>query len=520
VLDLSYLGFTDVAAVFHNPSTPRLYTEAIRRGEAEVGHLGPLVVSTGEHTGWSADNRFIVSEPSTEDRIWWGTINRPCEPGDFQTVLAGLRDHVSNRELFVQDCYVGADPDFRVKVRVITELAWHSLFARNVFIQEHDRGVLAEFAPDYTVVLCPDFRPDGPGDTGPFFIVSFDRRLILIGGTGYAGEMKQALFTVMNYLLPDRGVLSLHSAAGIGPKDETALLVGPSGSGKTTLGTDPELAFIADDALGWSDDGVFNLEGGCHARVVRLSAEAEPEIYQTTRRFGTVLENVGFVPGTQRVDYQGGNEDTRSVYPLTHLANIAEGSTGGHPRQIILLTVDATGVLPPIARLTPEQAVYYFLSGYSSSPAGVGTEPSAVFSPCFAAPFLPLHPAVYADLFAKKIAEHHVTVWLVNTGWTGDPGNEGRRLTVPESRAVIRAAVSYHLAGSSRDFIRDPIFRFCVPRKCRGFPTELLVPRYRWTDPDKYDAAADEIARRFAENFEQFAGHVAPEVAEAGPILA
>ena len=496
MLDLSYLGLTNVGTVHRNSSTPRLYTEAIRRGEAQVGHLGPLVVSTGPHTDWCADNRFIVEEASTGDRIWWGSVNRPCQPSDFDRVLAGLSSHLQDRDVFVQDGYVGADPDYRLNVRVVAELAWHSLFARNIFLQEHDRSVLDAFQPDYTVVSCPGFQPDPLPDGmagGAFSMVSFDRKLIVIGGTAYAGEIKQAMVTVMNYLLPGQGVLGLHASANLGPKGASALLVGPSGSGKTALAVDPERPLIADDALGWANAGVFNLEGGGHARVAGLSGEDEPDIYQTTRRFGTILENVDFIPGTQRVDYANAAR-TRSAYPITHFGNIAEGGRGGHPHHIFLLTVDTTGVLPPIARLTPEQAVYYFLSGYTWEQAGCRdgvTEPSAVFSPCFGAAFLPLHPTVYADLFAKKITEHRVTVWLVNTGWTGDPlSQERRRMTIAESRAVISAAVDNRLAGTSRDFFRDPVFRFCIPRKCRGFPTELLVPRHGWGEAAAWEDAA------------------------------
>ena len=526
MLDLSYLGLANVGAVYRNLSTPRLYEEAIHRSEAQVGHLGPLVVSTGTFTDCSGDDRFIVREPSTQGEIWWGKVNRPFDPVDFDRVLEGLRSHLQDKELFVQDCYSGADPEYQIKVRIITELAWHSLFARNMFLQEHDREVLADFVPDYTVIHCPDFRVDPDQvhtHSGAFILLSFDRKLVVIGGTGYAGEIKMAIFTVMNYLLPHQGVLSLHGSANIGPRGAPVLFVGQSGTGKTTLATEADRALIGDDELGWSDRGVFNLEGGCHAKVIRLSDEAEPQIYRTTRRFGTILENVSLDSDTHRIDlHRGHTENTRGAYPITHLDHLAEGSMGGHPRHIFLLTVDAFGVLPPIAQLTPEQAMYHFISGYASEVVATSqgdSEPVATFSPCFGAPFMPLHPTVYASLLGKRIAEHHVTAWLVNTGWTDGPYGAGERFKIAESRAVIRAATSNELAGPSRYFVRDPVFKFCIPRKCRGIPNELLTPRPTWGDPGAYDAKAKELAHRFAENFQQFAEQAGPDVAAAGPVL-
>ena len=521
MLDLSYLGLTNLGPVHHNPSTPRLYVEAIKRGEADVAHLGPLVVNTGTYTDWIPDETLIVREPLADDEVWWGPVNRPIEPSQFEQVLDGVRSYLAGRELFVQDCYAGADAEHRIKVRVITELAWHSLFARNMLLRELDRTVLDQFAPDYTILHCPEFRVDLADCDGRAVIaVDLDRRLAVIAGTGYAGEIKKAIFVVMNYLLPPRGVLALHASANIGPRGEVALFAGPTGSGKTTLATQAESPLIADDALGWSDQGVFNLEGGCHAKVIRLSDEAEPEIFETTRRFGTLLENVTLDPNTHRVDlHRGSIENTRSAYPITHLDNIVDGSAGGHPRQIFLLAADTSGVLPPIARLTPEQAMYYFISGYTGDP-GVGEgEPVATFSACFGASLLPRHPAVYAALLGKKLMEHHVTAWLVNTGWTGGPVGTGDRFPIAQSRALIAAAVSYAMTGPTRDFLKDPVFGFCVPRKCRGFPTERLTPRRMWDDPAAYDTAARRLAGRFVANFAPFADHVAPEIAEAGPIL-
>ena len=524
MLDLSYLGLTNLGPVYHNPSTPRLYVEAIKRGEADVAHLGPLVVDTGSYTDWIPGRTLIVSDSQTEDQTWWGPVNAPIEPSDFESVLDGVRSHLKGRELFVQDCYAGADNDHRIKVRVITEVAWHSLFARNMLLREFDRAVLDQFVPDYTILHCPEFKADldvadRVGDAS--ILVDFDRRLAVIGGTSYAGEIKKAIFLVMNYLLPPRGILAMHAAANVGPRGEVALFAGPTGSGKTTLATQAESPLIADDALGWSDQGVFNLEGGCHAKVIRLSDEAEPEIYETTRRFGTLLENVTLDPNTHRVDLHGGPiENTRSAYPITHLDNIVEGSAGEHPRQIFLLTADTSGVLPPIARLTPEQAMYYFISGYTGDPDTDRGASGAGFSTCFGASLLPRHPAVYTTLFGKKIVEHHVTVWLVNTGWTGGPVGTGTRFTIADSRAIVAAAVSYAMTGPTRDFLKDPVFGFCVPRKCRGFPTELLTPRRVWADRDAFDTAARALAGRFTANFEQYLDHVPPEIAEAGPIPA
>ena len=522
VLHLNGIDLNNIGEVFHNLSTPALYEQAIRRGEAMLGHLGPLVVSTGKYTGRSANDKFVVREPFTEDQIWWGKINKPFDPADFDKVLYGLRSYLQNKDIFVQDGYAGADPNYRIKVRVISEHAWHSLFARNMFIREFDPEVIAGFEPDYTVVHCPSFQADPEQEhtaSEAFVLLNLDRKMVVIGGTSYAGEIKKSIFTVMNYLMPIQGVLSLHSSANVGTKGDSAVFFGLSGTGKTTLSTEADRALIGDDELGWSDEGIFNYEGGCYAKMIRLSDEAEPEIYQTTRRFGTVLENVTIDADTRRLDLtEAGTENTRGAYPITHIDNIAEGSMAGHPRHIFMLTADAFGVLPPISRLTPEQAKYHFISGYTAKVAGTERgvmEPQATFSACFGAPFMPLHPTVYADLLGKKIAEHGVQVWLINTGWTGGPYGVGERFKIAHSRAVIRAAIEGELDDVA--YVTDPVFGFDVPVECPGIPAELLSPRGTWSDQAAYDEKASALAGLFRENFEEFVELAGAELAAAGP---
>ena len=522
VLHLNGIDLNNIGEVFHNLSTPALYEQAIRRGEAMLGHLGPLVVSTGKYTGRSANDKFVVREPFTEDQIWWGKINKPFDPADFDKVLYGLRSYLQNKDIFVQDGYAGADPNYRIKVRVISEHAWHSLFARNMFIREFDPEVIAGFEPDYTVVHCPSFQADPEQEhtaSEAFVLLNLDRKMVVIGGTSYAGEIKKSIFTVMNYLMPIQGVLSLHSSANVGTKGDSAVFFGLSGTGKTTLSTEADRALIGDDELGWSDEGIFNYEGGCYAKMIRLSDEAEPEIYQTTRRFGTVLENVTIDADTRRLDLtEAGTENTRGAYPITHIDNIAEASMAGHPRHIFMLTADAFGVLPPISRLTPEQAKYHFISGYTAKVAGTERgvmEPQATFSACFGAPFMPLHPTVYADLLGKKIAEQGVQVWLINTGWTGGPYGVGERFKIAHSRAVIRAAIEGELDDVA--YVTDPVFGFDVPVECPGIPAELLSPRGTWSDQAAYDEKASALAGLFRENFEEFVELAGAELAAAGP---
>lgn len=522
MIDLSTAGLTNLAAIHRNLSTPALYEESVKRGEGEVGHLGPFVVSTGKYTGRSANDKFVVKEPSSEDNVWWGPINKPFEPRDFDLVRFGLRSYFQGREVFVQDCYAGADPRYRIKVRVITQDAWHSLFARNMFIRELDADALEEFEPDWTVIHAPGFEADPNIEhthSEAFILLNIAERMVVIGGTSYAGEIKKSIFTVMNYLLPEVGVLPLHSSANVGDDGDTAVFFGLSGTGKTTLATDTGRALIGDDETGWSDFGVFNFEGGCYAKMIRLSDEAEPEIYQTTRRFGTILENVTMDPHTRRLDLDvARTENTRGAYPITHLDDVVLSGMGGHPSTIIMLTYDAFGVLPPIARLTPEQAQYHFISGYTAKVAGTErgvTEPQATFSACFGAPFMPRHPAVYAEMLGQRMAEHKAQAFLVSTGFTGGPYGEGERFKIANSRAVVRAAIAGDL--DDVEYRTDPVFGFEVPVECPNLPAELLWPRDTWGDPVAYDTKARELGKLFAQNFGQYAGGVPEDVAEAGP---
>jgi phosphoenolpyruvate carboxykinase (ATP) len=505
-LDLDAHGIVNTSTVHWHLSTPRLYEEAIARREARLAHLGPLVVRTGQHTGRSADDKLIVRSGAAADRVWWGAVNRPIATERFETLRSRLLAYLQGRELFVQDCFVGADPDYRVPVRVVTETAWHSLFARNMFLRASD-AELATHVPQITVLHAPGFHaiPEVDGTHSEVFIVvELDRGLVLVGGTAYAGEIKKAVFTVMNYLLPSRDVLSAHCAANVGDRDDVALFFGLSGTGKTTLSTDPERRLIGDDELGWTDRGVFNHEGGCYAKVIRLSADDEPDIYQTTRRFGTILENVALDSATGRFDLDDASltENTRAAYPLTHLARVVRDGTGPHPTDIFLLTADAFGVLPPIARLDAAQAVYHFLLGYTAKLAGTErgvVEPRATFSPCFGAPFMALSPSVYANLLAERIARHDARTWLVNTGWTGGPYGAGRRMTIAHTRALLRAAMSGMLDEVESRI--DPQFGIRVPRSCPDVPAEILDPRATWRDPAAYDRRARELAAMFVRAF-------------------
>jgi phosphoenolpyruvate carboxykinase (ATP) len=524
MVDLSSFWITNVGSVHHNLSTPTLYEEAIRRREGAVGHLGPLVVRTGQYTGRSANDKFIVREPSSEDKIWWGEHNKPFDPEHFELLKIRLQAYLQGRDVFVQDCYTGADPEYRLKLRIITETAWHNMFARDMFLREFDPEVLDRFDPDFVVIHCPQFHAIPEVDhtrSEAFILLNFAQRLVIIGGTSYAGEIKKSVFTVMNYLLPQRGILGMHSSANQGPGGDVAIFFGLSGTGKTTLSAEPDRALIGDDEHGWSDRGVFNFEGGCYAKVIRLSAEAEPEIYETTRRFGTILENVSMDHDTRRLDLDDGSltENTRAAYPITHLPNIVRSGMGGQPDNVIMLTCDAFGVLPPIAKLTPAQAMYHFISGYTAKVAGTErgiTEPTATFSALFGAPFMALHPTVYADLFGKLLARHDVDCWLVNTGWTGGAYPAGERIKIAYSRALVRAATSGAL--TKVPFTRDPVFGFEVPEHCPDVPDELLHPRSTWSDPSAYDAKADELATRFAANFAAYADQASPEVRAAGPL--
>lgn len=520
---LEDLNLRNLNRIYWNNTTPALYEEIIRRREGIISHLGPVVVRTGAYTGRSPNDKFIVREPGTEDKIWWGAVNRPFEQEEFNQIWLRLQAYLQGKDIFVQDCYVGTDPEFNIPLRVITEFAWHSLFARNMFVRIRDFEQLRNHHPEFTIIDLPNFKaiPELDGtNSEAFILLNLSEKLILIGGTSYAGEIKKSAFTVMNFLLPESDALPMHCSANIGEKGDTALFFGLSGTGKTTLSADPGRALIGDDEHGWTDHGVFNFEGGCYAKVIRLSEEAEPEIFSTTRRFGTILENVAIDPYTRRVDLDDGSltENTRASYPLTHLENIIPEGKGGHPENIIFLTADAFGVLPPLSKLTPEQAMYHFLLGYTAKVAGTErgiTEPEATFSTCFGAPFMPQNPAVYARLLGDKIRKHRVTPWLVNTGWTGGPYGTGERISIRYTRSLLNAALEGKL--NNMQFEEDPVFGLQVPVECPGVPKEILMPKNTWKDKEAYDTTARKLAGLFRENFSQYENSVDAEVRKAGP---
>ena len=500
-----------------------LYEEAVRRGEGLVAEGGPLACLTGQHTGRSPNDRFLVKEPSSEHEIAWGAVNKPMEPAQFDLLYQDLLTSLQGAELFVQERSAGADPEFRLPIRVISEHAWHSLFARYMF--RPDPSSAAAPSPDsrFTVIDAPSFRaePARHGTKSETVIaVNFAKRLVLIGGSTYAGEVKKSIFSTLNYLLPARGVLPMHCSANVGQSGDVALFFGLSGTGKTTLSSDPERKLIGDDEHGWSDRGVFNFEGGCYAKTIRLSAEAEPEIFATTRRFGTLLENVVVDTETRalNLDDDRYTENTRCSYPLSFIANAVPSGQAGHPKNIVMLTADAFGVLPPIARLTPEGAMFHFLSGYTAKLAGTEkgvTEPKATFSTCFGGPFMPLPPGRYAEMLGDKITRHGARVWLVNTGWTGGAYGSGSRMKIQLTRAMIRAALSGVLESVAYE--KDPVFNLDVPTSCPDVPGAVLKPRNTWADQAAYDAQAARLARMFADNFSECKFSVTPEVRAAGP---
>ena len=516
-------GLRNLAAEHWNYPTPALYEEAIRRGEGVIARGGPLVVRTGEHTGRSANDKFIVEEPSSADDIWWGEVNKPISPEHFAGLRRKMLAYLEGREVFVRDCYAGADAAHRLPVRVITETAWHSLFARNMFIVP-PRDALAGFAPAFTIIQAPGFHADPQRDgtaSEVFVILNFAAREVLIGGTSYAGEIKKSVFTILNYLLPEADVLPMHSSVNVGQAGDSAIFFGLSGTGKTTLSADPARTLVGDDEHGWGDRGLFNFEGGCYAKVIRLSAEAEPEIYETTRRFGTVLENVVVDEDTRILDLDDATltENTRASYPLDFIPNASETGVAGHPGNVVMLTADAFGVLPPIARLTPEQAMYHFLSGYTAKVAGtekgLGNEPQATFSTCFGAPFMPRHPSVYAKMLGERIARHETDCWLVNTGWSGGAYGVGSRMKIRYTRALLHAALGGGLADAPVTV--DASFGLHVPEACPDVPSEVLTPRDTWADKEAYDETARALVARFHANFESFAPYVSDAVKAAAP---
>jgi phosphoenolpyruvate carboxykinase (ATP) len=520
-LPLAGSGVQAPLAVHANLTAPQLVWHAIRRGEGKLSEHGALIVRTGVHTGRSATDKFVVDEPEARDAVWWGKVNQKMPAENFALLKARVQAYLQNRELFTQDLYAGADPDHRMRVRVVSTSAWHALFARNMFIRP-DRASLAIFEPEYVILHAPEFQadPNLDGTYSPTVIaLSFAQKLIVIAGTEYAGEIKKSMFTVMNWILPPRGVLPMHCSANIGKDGGVALFFGLSGTGKTTLSSDPDRKLIGDDEHGWSMDGVFNFEGGCYAKVINLSQEAEPQIWDATHRFGTVLENVVADP-CGRLDLTDitFTENTRASYQIESIANAECSGRGGKPKHVVMLTADAFGVLPPIARLTPAQAMYHFLSGYTAKVAGtekgLGKEPQATFSTCFGAPFLPRPPLVYGELLEKLIERDGVTCWLVNTGWTGGAYGTGKRISIAHTRTLLRAALDGSLAEAA--FERDPVFGLSVPAALPGVPAELLRPRDAWADGAAYDKAAAALVGRFEANFATFADLVGEHVKDAG----
>ena len=503
-------GISGLGQVHYNLLEPALIEAAIRRGEGHLGLGGTFLVSTGAKTGRSPKDKFVVRTPLVEDTIWWDN-NAPMEPEAFDRLHADMLAHMKGKEYFIQDLFGGADPEQRLDVRVVSELAWHSLFIRHL-LRRPEASELEGFTPDWTIINCPSFKAD-PAKHGcrseTVIALNFDQKLILIGNTEYAGENKKGVFTLLNYILPGKGVMAMHCSANHAPgnTDDVAVFFGLSGTGKTTLSADPSRILIGDDEHGWSDKGTFNFEGGCYAKTINLSAEAEPEIYATTSRFGTVIENMVYDPDTLELDFTDSSitENMRCAYPLEAISNASETGMAGQPKNVIMLTSDAYGVMPPIARLTPEQAMYHFLSGFTSKTPGTEdgvVEPVPTFSTCFGAPFMPRRPEIYGKLLAERIAKSGATCWLVNTGWTGGPFGTGKRMPIKATRALLTAALDGSLNGV--EFRRDPNFGFEVPVSVPGVDDALLDPRQTWADGTAYDAQAEKLKGMFRENFTQY----------------
>lgn len=508
------MGFKNLGTIYWNPSTPHLYELIVRRREGLVAHLGPIVVRTGHHVGRSPLDRFFVKEPSSQDKIWWGDVNRGIDEQHFTNLFYRLTAYLQNKDVFVQDCYVGAEPTRRIPIRVVTETAWQSLFSRNLFIQIPDKDDADRHSPEFTVISMPRFNaiPELDGlHSDAFILIHLGRKLVLIGGTSYAGEIKKSVFTMLNYFYPQESVLPMHCSANMGKNGDSAIFFGLSGTGKTSLSADPDRILIGDDEHGWGDEGIFNFEGGCYAKVIRLSREEEPEIFETTRRFGTILENVGIDQNSRRLDLDDDSltENTRAAYPISHIPSAFRGGVCDHPTNIIMLTCDAFGVMPPVARLSVEQAVYHFLSGYTAKVAGteIGIkEPQATFSACFGAPFMALPPVVYAELLMKKVQQHNAGCWLVNTGWAGNPYGEGDRIRIGHSRAIVKAILSGSLDKAEYDI--DPVFGLSIPKFVEGVPQEILNPRNAAGDTAAYDKRTTKLADDFRSNFKTFESEV------------
>jgi phosphoenolpyruvate carboxykinase (ATP) len=514
--------------VFWDTSTPVLVEHTLAKGLGSLAHKGPVVVNTAPYTGRSPRDKFIVRDPETENDIWWGEVNHPIENEVYEALYQRVTDHLGERDLYIQDVYAGADPQYRLAVRAITPSPWHAHFCRNMFrlprTYQHDDSI-EPFMPDFTIVHAPDFKavPERDGTRSEvFIIISFEHKVLLIGGTTYMGEMKKSVFSVMNYLLPKAGVLSMHSSANVGEAGDSAVIFGLSGTGKTTLATDPTRRMIGDDEIGWGVDGVFNIEGGSYAKVIRLSQDDEPLIYSAANQFETLLENVVINTESRTPEWEDAThtENTRCSYPLVHIPNVVKSGVAEHPENIVFLSADAFGVLPPISRLTKEQAMYYFVSGYTAKLAGTERgviDPEATFSPCFGAPFLPLPPSYYADVLAEKIDEFNPGLWMINTGWTSGPHGVGYRISIPHTRAMLNSALAGEL--DEVEYVIDPVFGLEVPTLVPGVPKELLDPRGTWSDPDEYDRQARKLAGMFQNNFKQYSAGVTEAVVNAGPLV-
>jgi phosphoenolpyruvate carboxykinase (ATP) len=520
---LENLGLTNLRKVYWNLPVEALYEESIFRGEASISRMGPLIVNTGKHTARAASDKFVVREATSEENIWWGQYNRPFDPEKFDALFARMQGYLQGRDVFVQDCYGGADPEYRLPIRIITEYAWHSLFARNMFIKPQTAEEYRRHIPEFTIISAPGFKASPQIDQTPsetFIVLNFAKKMCIIGNTAYGGEIKKTIFTLLNYLLPLNEVMTMHCSANVGKGGDAALFFGLSGTGKTTLSADPNRGLIGDDEHGWSDNGVFNFEDGCYAKVIALSPAAEPQIYACTSRFGTILENVIWDPVSRAIDLNDTTltENTRASYPLDYIENAISEKRGGHPKNIIFLTCDASGVMPPIAQLNVEQAMYHFISGYTSKIAGteigLRDEPEITFSACFGGPFMVHRPAFYAQLLRHKIERYNVKCWLVNTGWVGGPYGVGRRISIKHTRNLLNAALNGAL--DNVEYHTDPVFGFQVPKTCPDVPEDVLYPARAWQKEDDYWKKYKQLASRFVSNMKKFED-TPQEVIAAGP---
>lgn len=519
---LDYIGLKNDEKIYWNLNPSQLYELAIKNGEAVLTDKMAIRILTGKYTGRSPEDKFIVDEPTTSENIDWGNVNKPISNEVFDNLHRKMVDYLSDKDLYVEDLFAGADPDYKLNVRIVSQAAYHALFAHNMFIRPGKED-LKNHEPEFTVLAAPQFKADPEVDgtrSNTFILCNFEKNLILIGGTLYSGEVKKGIFSVLNYLLPQQDVMAMHCSANMDEHGKTAVFFGLSGTGKTTLSADADKTLIGDDEHGWSENGIFNFEGGCYAKTINLDKESEPEIYETTQMPGTILENVVLDEDRKPVfDDDSLTQNTRCAYPIHYIPNASDTGRGNHPKNIIFLTADAFGILPPISKLTPEQAMYHFISGYTAKVAGTErgvTEPQATFSACFGAPFMPLHPTVYAELLAEKIRNHDSNVWLVNTGWTGGPYGTGHRMKLSHTRKMLYEAIEGNLDQVEYD--EEPIFGLSIPTNISGIPSEILNPRNTWSDKEAYDKKANKLASMFTENFSKFKKEAAKEIIEAGPV--